>query len=66
MSKPNDNLPDYLKPWSIVKDEELEKLRRLAVIARSHIRHLLEDPQLAGVNRDGTVFRREELEYLLR
>ena len=57
-----DKAGHYLQPWSVISDAELSRLRKLETIARSRIRHLLQDPQCLGW--EG--FSRAELEWLIR
>ena len=64
----NDKSNHYLQPWSIISDAELARLRKLELVAKARIRHLLNDPGLAGYGdvNGAFDFSRAELEALIR
>ena len=68
------NSQHYLQPWSVISDAELSRLRKLELVAKWRIRHILKDPQVSGLcaddgeaTYDGSFdFSRTELEFLIR
>jgi hypothetical protein len=70
---PADKTNPYLQPWSVISDAELARLRKLELIAKWRIKHVLKDPQVSGLRDDGSGtydgsfdFSRAELEWLIR
>ena len=59
-----------LRPWSIVNDDELTRLRTLEIIARKYVLHVLQDPQVSGLSVAGPDrnydFSVDELRELVR